>query len=105
MSKPDDVLTIESMRPRFGSLTVASLLTLAILALDTEVHPGTGVDSLYVVPVLLTSYAGPPYFAFYGAWITSLLIAIRLLPYPLADLTAAVYINRVTAIVVVWTTA
>jgi len=105
MRQTDNPFTLEATPPQFGPLTIASALTLAILALDMEMHPGTGVDSLYVVPVLLVSYAGEPYFAFYGAWITSLLIAVRLLPYPLAALTPAVYINRFTALIVVWTTA
>ena len=105
MSKPDDALTIESKKPRFGSLTMASILTVAIFALDFEIRPGTGLGALYVVPVLLVSYAGPPYFAFYGAWVSSLLIVVRLLPYPLADLQPAISINRFTALVVVWTTA
>jgi PAS domain S-box-containing protein len=105
MIKPDDLLTIESMRPRFVSLTIATILTAAIFALDFEIRPGTGLGALYVVPVLLVSYAGPPYFAFYAAWVSSLLIAVRLLPYALADLQPVVFINRVTALAVVWTTA
>jgi PAS domain S-box-containing protein len=105
MLKPDQPSTVEVRRARLGPLTIASILTAAIFALDFEIRPGTGLGTLYVIPVLLVAYAGPPNLAFWGAWIASLLLASRLLPYPLADLALAVYINRVTALVVVWTTA
>ncbi|MBI3403512.1 MAG: PAS domain S-box protein [Acidobacteria bacterium] len=105
MPKPDQASTAEAPRARLGPLTIASILTAVIFALDVEIRPGTGMGALYVIPVLLVSYAGPPHLAFWGAWIASLLLTSRLLPYPLADLSPAVLINRITAFVVVWTTA
>jgi PAS domain S-box-containing protein len=105
MVKPDQPSTVDAPRARLGPLTMASILTVVIFAIDLEIRPGTGLGVLYVIPVLLVSYAGPPHLAFWGAWIASLLLSSRLLPYPLADLSPAVLINRIAAFVVVWTTA
>ena len=86
-------------------LAFANVLMLVILAIDVLAPIGTGIGSLYAIPLLIVSGAGPLRLAIYGAWISSLLIVLRPLAVPLADLTPQTIANRVIALTVVWATA
>ena len=57
-------------------IAAAILIGLAF-AIDVSIPLGNGLGSLYVIPLLVLSFAGPFRWALYGAWLSSLLIAIR----------------------------
>jgi PAS domain S-box-containing protein len=78
---------------------------MAILVADAMAPIGTGVSALYAIPLLIVSYAGPLRLAVYGAWVATLLIVIRPLANPWAQLGSSVFVNRGVALAVVWTTA
>ena len=84
---------------------LANVLMAAILAADALSPLGSGISALYAIPLLIVSFAGPLGLAVYGAWAATLLIVIRPLAVPVADLTATVAINRAVALAVVWATA
>jgi PAS domain S-box-containing protein len=86
-------------------LVFANLMVVAILAADWVVPLGSGISGLYAIPLLVVSYAGPLRLAVYGAWMATLLIVLRPLAVPLAQLTQAVFINRSVSLAIVWATA
>src|SRR5579864_2840077 len=94
-----------SFRTYRAPLIAANLLMVAILVADALSPMGTGVSALYAIPLLLVSYAGPLGLAVYGAWIATLLIVMRPLAVPFAELTELVIVNRAVALAIVWSTA
>ena len=86
-------------------LAWANVLMMAILAADIVAPVGSGVGALYAIPLLIVSYAGPTRLAVYGAWAATLLVVIRPLAIPWAQLGTSVLVNRGVALAVVWTTA
>ncbi|MBI3490855.1 MAG: PAS domain-containing protein [Acidobacteria bacterium] len=84
-------------------LSAAALLTLAIFAIDLSIPPSTGIAALYVVPLLIASYAGSPRLHIYATWLVSLLIVAAILRVPVVELPAVVILNRLVALAVVWT--
>src|ERR1044072_3599359 len=92
-------------QPISASLVFANLLMVAILIADAMAPLGTGISALYAIPLLIVSYAGPLRLAVYGAGAATLRTVSRPLAVPIADLTAAILINRAVALAVIWTTA
>ena len=86
-------------------LAWANVLMMAILAADIVAPVDSGVGALYAIPLLIVSYAGPFRLAVYGAWAATLLVVIRPLGIPWAQLGTPVLVNRGVALAVVWTTA
>jgi PAS domain S-box-containing protein len=82
-------------------LGVAAALAAVIAVLDFSVRPGTGIPALYVVPLLLASYALPEW-TVRLAWAASLLLVGRILAVPAATITAPVLINRGVALLILW---
>jgi len=95
----------QSLRLYRTPLVLANLLLLAIVMADAVTPLRIGLAALYATPLLIVSYAGPPGLAVYGAWVASLLIVLRLIAAPFAEVTVAVLVNRVVALIVVWTSA
>jgi PAS domain S-box-containing protein len=89
---------------RLAPLAGAALLAGGLFVVDWTRHPGTGITALYVVPLLIASYAGPPSLLPYATWLASLLIIAGMLRVPLAELPAVGLVNRVVALIVLWTT-
>jgi two-component system CheB/CheR fusion protein len=76
-----------------------------ILAADAFSPLGSGISALYAIPLLIVSFAGPLRLAVYGAWAATMLIVLRPLAVPFADLTGVIVLNRLVALTVVWATA
>jgi PAS domain S-box-containing protein len=88
-----------------ATLAIAAVIMIGVFALDIVVPLGNGLGSLYAVPLLIVSFAGPFQWAMYGAWLASLLIVVRILGVPLSAVPGLVLANRVVGLVVVWATA
>lgn len=86
-------------------MLVAVVLTLAVFAMDLVTGPGVDADVLYVVPLLVCSFAGPPRMVVHGAWVASMLAVLGLLQRPFETLPIAAVWNRLIALAVIWTTA
>ena len=86
-------------------MAAAILLTLGVFAADFTAAPGIDIHVLYVLPVLLVSFAGSAQLAIAGTWVTSLLTVAGLLRLPLADLPAFALPDRLIALAIIWTTA
>jgi PAS domain S-box-containing protein len=91
-----------SVRPSL--LVAAAGLTAAILALDLTTSAGFGVGALYVIPLLLSSRAGPPGLPVAGGGIATMLVLAGLLEAPWALTPWFVFANRAVAMAVIWTT-
>ena len=102
MSPDTNTTPFPAMRTQ---VIAAAILTGLVFALDVSIPLGNGLGSLYVIPLLVLSFAGPFRWALYGAWLSSLLIAIRILEFPLSAVPALVYVNRMVALIVLWATA
>src|SRR5947207_3247554 len=102
MTSAPYVHTAEGRATRFY-LTAAALLTLAIFVMDLWIPPGTGIAALYVVPLLIASYAGSARLHISVTWLVSLLIVVAVLRIPFAELSGVVIVNRFVALGVVWT--
>jgi PAS domain S-box-containing protein len=92
----------------FNRATVsAAVLAVLILAVDVSTPLGHTEASLYVVPLLVGTLSGPPRFQLVAAGVASLLILIGALASPPESLTnpVPIVINRVIALVIIWTTA
>jgi two-component system CheB/CheR fusion protein len=81
------------------------MIMTAVFAVDLAVPLGNGLGSLYAIPLLIVSFAGPFQWAIYGAWLASLLIVLRVLEVPVRAVETLVIMNRIVALVVVWATA
>ncbi len=90
---------------RAWPLIAAALLMLGIFGIDLATGPAVDADVLYVVPLLVCSFAGPPATPIYTAWIASMLAVVGLLQQPVAALPATAVWNRAIALTVIWTTA
>ena len=86
-------------------MAFALLLTTGVFAIDIVSAPGVDADVLYVLPLLVCSFAAPPRMALYGAGVASVLATSALLRTPWAALPAAAVWNRAIALAVIWTTA
>jgi two-component system CheB/CheR fusion protein len=104
MVDASNVHTAASRVLQRSRLTAAVLLAAAIEAVDFFVQPGAGIPALYVVPLLLASYAIPRW-TFHLAWLVSLLMVGRVLAVPFAGFSTAIIVNRVVALIVIWTAA
>jgi len=91
-------------RPYRPALAAASALMLGILIADAAAPLGTAVCTLYGVPLLIVSNAGPMHLSLYGAWIATVLILVRPLASPAAVTTLAI-VNRAVALAIVWAIA
>jgi len=87
------------------ALALAAVIMTAVFAVDVAVPLGNGLGSLYAIPLLIVSFAGPFQWALYGAWLASLLIIVRVLAVPVSAAATLVILNRIVALVVVWATA
>jgi two-component system CheB/CheR fusion protein len=90
------------VRPRL--LVAAAGLAAAILTLDLTTEAGFGVGALYVIPLLLSSLAGPPGLAVLGGGIATMLVLAGLVEAPWALTPWFVFANRAVAMAVIWTT-
>jgi len=83
----------------------AAILSVLILTLDVLTPKGSGIGTLYVLPLLAGSLTGPPRPLFVGAAAASALTVLgALVPSgaPLSSLAAA---NRAIALLIIWSTA
>ncbi|HZP49053.1 MAG TPA: ATP-binding protein [Vicinamibacterales bacterium] len=94
-----------AFREHKPALLAAALLAVAVFALDVWLPLGSGVASLYAIPLLVVSYFGPQRLPIYAAWIATLLIALHPLAVPLSQLSPFVLSNRIIAVCVVWAIA
>lgn len=92
--------------PLLNAATIsAALLAAVIFGIDISTPMGHGIASLYAVPLLVGTFAGPPRFQLVAATIVSLLtLAGALIGEPGAE-AENVVVNRGIAIVLIWTTA
>lgn len=104
MPSPTKTSAVLSRRDRATLATAAALMAL-VFAVDLSIPLGNGLGSLYAVPLLIVSFAGPLRWSFYGAWLASLLIVIRVLDVPLSAVPGLVLGNRIIALIVVWAVA
>ena len=86
-------------------VVLANVLMVGILAADAFSPLGSGISALDAIPLLIVSFAGPLRLAVYGAWAATMLIVLRPLAVPFADLTGVIVLNRLVALTVVWATA
>ena len=93
-----------SRRVRPPLLAAAAVLAAAIFAVDLTTTAGFGVSALYVIPLLLSTLAGPPAFAFVSGGVASMLVLAGLLEAPWATTAWFVFANRAIALVVIWAT-
>jgi two-component system CheB/CheR fusion protein len=85
-------------------IIAAAGLAAAILTLDLTTNAGFGVGALYVIPLLLSSLAGPPGLAVAGGGIATMLVLAGLLEAPWTLTPWFVFANRAVAMAVIWTT-
>lgn len=87
------------------ALVASALLALAVLALDATTELGTGVATLYAIPLLLVSYAAPPQLSLVAAAVVSVLIVGRAVAGWPPGAPVVVVVNRSIALLVAWATA
>jgi PAS domain S-box-containing protein len=102
---PDSIPSEPASTSDRTALALAAAIMAALFGFDVAVPLGNGLGSLYAIPLLIVSFAGPFQWAIYGAWLASLLIVIRVLEVPLTEVGTLVILNRIVALVVVWATA
>jgi PAS domain S-box-containing protein len=83
---------------------VAALLTAVILAVDIAIRPGYGIPALYVIPLLVASFAGRRHAAIAWACAFSALVIGRV-ALPSTELTKIVVANRAIALLAIWVAA
>ena len=87
------------------STVAASVVAALILIADFLAPARSGIDVLYVVPLLIATLSGPPRFQFVAATIVSLLTIVGAAAPRHGSVTPLVIANRMLAIAVIWTTA
>jgi PAS domain S-box-containing protein len=93
------------MSSRPPLIAAAAALTAGIFAADFTSPPGVNIGVLYVVPVLLVSFAGSSRLAIIGTWIVSLLTLVGSLRLPIADLPSFALPDRAIDLAITWATA
>ena len=93
--------------PLLNGATVAAAVAAALIfTLDLVLPLGAGIATLYVLPLLLGTLAGPPRFQPVAASVLSLLtVAGGVLAPPEALGAPYAWTNRALALLVIWTTA
>ncbi|HZT75910.1 MAG TPA: ATP-binding protein [Vicinamibacterales bacterium] len=95
----------ETFQKHKPALAIAGVIALVVLGLDVMLPLGSGVASLYAIPLILISYFGPRQLPLYGAWLATLLIVLHPLVVPFSQLSLPVLLNRAVALAVVWAIA
>ena len=83
----------------------AAVLALAIFVIDAVTPRGSGVGLLYVLPLLVGTFGGPPRFQYLAAFVVSLLAIVGLMVAPSGAPGILPYTIRTIALLVIWTTA
>ena len=89
---------------RWPFVAGAAGLAALIFAVDLTTSSAFGIGVLYVIPLLLSTLAGPPRIAYIGGSMASALVAFEALGIPLAATSWLVLANRGIALTVIWTT-
>jgi PAS domain S-box-containing protein len=89
------------------AMVTAAVLGAAIFAIDLVIPRGIGTGALYVIPLLVAVFGGPPRYLFAGAIVASLMTIVSVVFTPPAPATPLGYIvaNRAIALIVIWTAA
>jgi len=81
------------------------VLAALILVVDLLTPLERGIETLYVLPLLVGTLSGPPRFQLGAAGVASVLIALGALLPPHGPFTSIVVTDRAIALTIVWTTA
>ena len=84
-------------------VAAAAALAAVIFIADLSSTDGFGISALYVIPLLLCTWTGPPRVAFIGGWVASALVALHLLTLPWTPTPWYVFANLAIALAVIWT--
>jgi PAS domain S-box-containing protein len=85
--------------------TSAAVLASLIFVIDAVTPRGSGVGLLYVLPLLVGTFGGPPQFQYLAAFVVSLLAIVGLMVAPSGAPGILPYTIRMIALLVIWTTA
>jgi PAS domain S-box-containing protein len=81
------------------------MLAVLILGLDVLAPKGSGIGVLYVLPLLVGTFGGPPRLLFVAAGVTSALTLLGAFLPPGAPLDSLTLTNRGIAFAIIWSTA
>jgi two-component system CheB/CheR fusion protein len=94
--------------PLFNVATIsAAVLAAVIFAVDlmTPEVEGVEIEMLYVAPLLVATFSGPPRFQLAAAGVATILTILATLTQPPGTPTGPLIANRTIALTLVWTTA
>jgi PAS domain S-box-containing protein len=92
--------------PLFNRATIsAAALAAVTLVIDVLTPEGSGVEMLYVLPLLVGTFSGPPRFQLVAAGVASMLTFLGAILPPHGDLTGIVVSNRLISLTIIWTTS
>src|SRR5205809_943883 len=89
---------------RTGPLLAACVIALIVFLVDLVTPIGADIGVLYVIPVLLTAFTGSARVTFLAAAQASILTLVGAVLSPEATTFWIAAANRVTALLVIWTT-
>jgi PAS domain S-box-containing protein len=94
--------------PLFNPATISAAVLAAVIFTIDLVTPearGVEVEMLYVAPLLVATFSGPPRFQLAAAGVASVLTILGAVTHPTGTPIAALIANRTIALTIVWTTA
>src|SRR4051812_11012626 len=103
---PDPERALVGAIPLFNRAMLSAIVLAAVtLVIDVVTPEGSGVEMLYVLPLLVGTFSGPPRFQLVAAGVASILTILGAVLPPHGGPTGIVLSNRLISLTIIWTTS